>query len=189
MSTKVHFFHGPHDTRGPHITLPAAKTATEKIRPSKPVAKRSQKKLHRVATVRREQEITLRAAARKLNCRTREARLREDETRDLSITELMQWQKVLNVPLAHLLEDPDGELSSSVFVRAKLVQIMKTVAALFEQTEDTRPQRLVEMLKRQLVEVMPELESVNAWHSVGQRKGQNDFGRVVENSIDDRLMS
>ena len=35
----------------------------------------------------------------------------------------------------------------------------------------------------QLVEMMPELEDVGGWHTVGQRRRLDEYGRVVERSI------
>ena len=36
------------------------------------------------------------------------------------------------------------------------------------------------MLNEQILEIMPELEDVGPWHSIGQRRAANDFGRVFE---------
>jgi hypothetical protein len=44
---------------------------------------------------------------------------------------------------------------------------------------------LASMLISQLVEVMPELQEVSAWHSVGQRRTQDEMGRIVERTIPD----
>ena len=41
------------------------------------------------------------------------------------------------------------------------------------------------VLIAQLVELMPELEEVSAWHSVGQRRTQEEMGRIVERTIPD----
>ncbi len=182
MTTKYHFLHDAHSPRAPHVELgPSPQPA------AKP--KQANRRLHRLATVRNEQEMTLKSVARRLNCRTREARQQEKETNDLTISELLKWQEVLNVPLSHLLVDPEPDLSTPVLTRAKLVQVMKTVVALNEQDDITRMRRLIAMLQEQLINIMPELESVNAWHSVGQRKGRDDFGRAVERCVDDRLVA
>jgi hypothetical protein len=41
------------------------------------------------------------------------------------------------------------------------------------------------MLISQLVELMPELQEVSAWHSVGQRRTQEEMGRIIERTIPD----
>jgi hypothetical protein len=43
------------------------------------------------------------------------------------------------------------------------------------------------MLISQLVELMPELKEVSAWHSVGQRRTQDEMGRIVERTIPDNF--
>jgi hypothetical protein len=43
------------------------------------------------------------------------------------------------------------------------------------------------MLIDQLIEIMPELKEVGPWHSVGQRRTLDDFGRVVEQSVPDEV--
>jgi hypothetical protein len=44
------------------------------------------------------------------------------------------------------------------------------------------------MLIEQLIEIMPELADVSPWHSVGQRRGLDEFGRVFERRIRDDLL-
>jgi hypothetical protein len=41
------------------------------------------------------------------------------------------------------------------------------------------------MLEQQLVELMPELKDVAAWHSVGQRRSPNELGRTAERVLPD----
>ena len=112
-------------------------------------------------------------------------RMQEDETNDLRISDLLRWQQVLGVPLQDLLVDPGTSLSTPVMERARLVRLMKTAAAIKENAESVGVQRLAEMLIQQLVEVMPELGEVSAWHSVGQRRSLEEYGRIVERRISD----
>jgi hypothetical protein len=60
---------------------------------------------------------------------------------------------------------------------------MKTVAAIAEQADSPSVRRLATMLTEQLIEIMPELSEVGAWHSVGQRRSLDDYGRVVERCL------
>ena len=66
-----------------------------------------------------------------------------------------------------------------------MLRVMKTAKALEESATDAPIQRLTAMLITQLVEVMPELKEVSAWHSVGQRRTQDEMGRIIERTIPD----
>ncbi len=60
---------------------------------------------------------------------------------------------------------------------------MKTAQAILERSTSTSIRRMAQMMVDQLVEVMPELKHVGAWHSVGQRRSLNELGRVAELAI------
>ena len=147
----------------------------------------TRRRLHRVASVRRQQGLSLRSAARQLGSDMRTVRSQEDESADLRLSEIYDWQRVLGVPLADLLEDPGTTLSRPVLERARMVRIMKTVRALVDRAESVAAKRLVETLVMQLVEVMPELEEVGAWHTVGQRRSLDEFGRAAERVMPDDI--
>lgn len=147
------------------------------------------KRLQRVAEVRREQGISLRSVSRQMGKTVSTVRAEEEESNDLTISELLKWQEVLGVPLQDLLLDPSPALSKPVMERARLVRIMKTAAAIRENAdEDSGISRLATMLVEQLVEVMPELSEVSAWHSVGQRRSLDEYGRIVERRINDDIL-
>src|SRR6516162_8442772 len=61
--------------------------------------------LHRLATVRRQQGISQRNIARRLNIDIATVRQQEEETTDLPLSTLYQWQRILEVPIAELLVD------------------------------------------------------------------------------------
>lgn len=150
---------------------------------------RPTKKLHRVATVREQQGVSLRSVSRQMGRPMSVVRSQEDETKDLSLSDLMRWQKVLNVPLQDLLVDPEPPLSKPVMERARLVRLMKTAAALQENVKSVGASRMVTMLIQQLIEIMPELEHVSAWHSVGQRRSLDEYGRIMDRRINDDLLN
>lgn len=132
--------------------------------------------------------MSLRTAARQLGMTIREARNQEAEDADLHLSELYRWQQALDVPLVELLADPDTPLSRPVMERARLVRLMKTATALLEQALTARARRMAQMLVEQLVELMPELRGVGPWHSVGQRRGLEDYGKIVERSLPDDFL-
>lgn len=150
--------------------------------------KRSSRRLHRIRTVRRQQGMSLRTAARQMDSTIREIRQQEDESADLRLSELYRWQAALEVPLAELLVDPDTPLSRPVMERAGMVRLMKTATAILEQAPSQRTRRMAQMLVEQLLELMPELKGVGPWHSVGQRRSLEDMGRIAERSLPDDFL-
>lgn len=152
-----------------------------------PVNSGSSRPLHRIADVRQEQGVSVRSAARRLGMSMQDIREQEQPYYDMRLSQLLEWQKVLEVPLADLLVDSESPLSTPVSQRARMLRIMKTAKALAESAAEAPIQRLAQMLVNQLVELMPELEEVAAWHSVGQRRTQDEMGRIAERTIPDSL--
>jgi len=147
------------------------------------------RKLHRIGDVRLQQGTSLRSLSRKLNMSVQDIREQEGGTADLRISELLKWQEVLEVPLADLLIDSEGPLSDPVCERARMLRIMKTAKAIREGAQNRSIVRLASMLIDQLVEIMPELTDVGAWQTVGQRRSQDELGRIVERSIPDNFFN
>ncbi|MDP6447039.1 MAG: hypothetical protein QGG36_13180 [Pirellulaceae bacterium] len=144
--------------------------------------------LHRIRTVRLQQGVSLRSAARHMKSDVRTLRMQEQESTDMQLSELRRWQKALDVPLAELLEESDSPLSAPVLERARMVRLMKTAMAIHEQTESSGLKRMAQMMIDQLVEVMPELQDVSPWHTYGQRRSLDEYGRVAERRLSDSLM-
>ncbi len=144
--------------------------------------------MHRIRTVRLQQGVSLRSAARHTGVDVRHLRLQEQETTDLRLSDLHKWQKALDVPLTELLAEPETGLSRPIMERARLVRVMKTVAAIRERTKSPAIERMAQMLAEQLVEVMPELEEVSPWHTYGQRRSLDEYGRIVDQTVSDDLL-
>lgn len=161
-------------TTGSSIGAPVVPAGAQKVQ-----------KLHRIASVRQEQGVSLRSASRQMGRTMSTVRTQEEETRDLRISDLVRWQKALGVPLQDLLVDPSPPLSKPVMERAQMVRLMKTAAALQDTVTEEGPKRMTTMLVEQLVEMMPELKEVSAWHSVGQRRSLDEYGRIIERRISD----
>jgi transcriptional regulator with XRE-family HTH domain len=139
---------------------------------------REAKRLHRIAEVRQQQGVTLRNVARRLGMSLPVVRRQEQADCDIRISDLLRWQEVLEVPVAELLVEGDGQLSGPVLARSRMVKLMKTAAALRERTDGEPVGRLVTMLVDQILEIMPELADVTAWHTVGQRRTLDEVGRT-----------
>lgn len=149
----------------------------------------SGKRMHRIREVRRLQGVSLRSASRQIGLDVRRLRAQESESTDLHISDLLKWQKALDVPVSELLEEPDTQLSRPVLERARMIRLMKTAQAILERSNSTSIRRMAQMLIEQLTEIMPELKHVGAWHSVGQRRSLNELGRIVERTIPTENMS
>ncbi|HVA49352.1 MAG TPA: hypothetical protein VNH11_23505 [Pirellulales bacterium] len=143
--------------------------------------------LHRIQEVRRQQGVSLRRVGQVLRTDVRELRREEQSGTDLTISRLYQWQEALEVPVADLLVDSGAPLSAPVMERARLVRIMKTVAAIREKAQNASIERLAETLVDQMLEIMPELAGINPWHSVGQRRSLEEFGRIVERTYPEHI--
>jgi len=141
--------------------------------------------MHRIRTVRLQQGMSLRSVARQSGVDVRQLRLQEQESTDIRLSDLHKWRQALEVPLAELIEEPDSSLSRPVMERARLVRLMKTAGAIRQRTTCVEIQRMAEMLVEQLTEIMPELAGVNPWHEFGQRRGLDEYGRIVDQTISD----
>lgn len=144
--------------------------------------------LHRIRTVRLQQGVSMRTAARHTGVDVRQLRLQEQETTDLRLSDLRKWQKALDVPLSELVVEPDDGLSAPVMERARMVRVMKTVAAIRARSKSVNIQRMAEMLSEQLAEIMPELAEVSPWHNYGQRRSLDECGRIMEQTYSDELL-
>lgn len=110
-------------------------------------------------------------------------RHQEHPDSDVRISEILMWQQVLEVPLAELLVEGEGQLSGPILERSRMVKLMKTAAAIRERTKGTPLERMVEMLVAQILEIMPELEDVTPWHTVGTRRTLDELGRTASRMV------
>ena len=147
-----------------------------------------QTRLHRIATVRKRQGMSLRSMARRLGIKVRQVLDEEDETADLPLSSLYAWSQALEVPLTELLVEEDSELSTPVSQRARMIRVMKTVAAIRQESDLNAIQRLVERLYTDLIDIMPELKDVSPWPAVGSRRPVGDCGRIIERKIADDFL-
>jgi hypothetical protein len=150
-------------------------------------SRRRQRRLHRIADVRRLQGVTLRNVSRRLGAPLAVVRRQEQSDCDLRLSDLLQWQEVLEVPVAELLVEGEGQLSGPVLQRSRMVKLMKTAAAIRERTDDSTTARMVSMLIEQILELMPELADVTPWHTIGQRRTLDDVGRTARNPVSDDM--
>jgi transcriptional regulator with XRE-family HTH domain len=141
---------------------------------------RANRPLHRLATVRKQQGISLGNVARQLGVSTATACDQEEETTELPLSLIYAWQKIFDVPAVELLVDSDAPFSPSVLNRARLIRVMKTAATIRERAQSHSVKTLVSTLIDDLLEIMPELREVVGWNTVGQRRTQDELGQVVD---------
>jgi transcriptional regulator with XRE-family HTH domain len=143
----------------------------------------TERPLHRLETVRRLQGVSRRAVARRLNMDLATVKQQEQETSDLLLSTLYKWQELLDVPVAELLVDSADTLAFPIMKRAQMIRLMKTALSIMEHATQVAIRRMAQMLIDQLVELMPELEGVGAWHAVGQRRRLDEYGRAAERRL------
>ena len=144
---------------------------------------------HRLAQVRKKQGVSLRTAARRMGVPISELRRQERSETDLRLSDLYKWQELLDVPLSELLVEPVNSLSPPIMRRAQFVRIMKTAYAIEETTKQPDVRRLAQRLTKQLIELMPELKDVSAWHSIGTRRTRNELGRAADRLVSDDMLN
>ena len=129
------------------------------------------------------QELSLRTVAKRMGARDSELRREEQETTDMPLSRLYEWQTALDVPISELLVEPDNGLSPPIQQRAQLLRLMKTAAAIREQSDNESVRLLIQSLVGQILEIVPELEDVAPWPTVGSRRSANEYGRIVDREV------
>ncbi|MDO4586897.1 MAG: hypothetical protein Q4C95_06310 [Planctomycetia bacterium] len=146
-------------------------------------ASENQEEYHNVRMVRRNQNISLANCARRLGLTTAEARYQEQPSTDLSISQLMAWKDVLDIPLVELL--PENEiLNNPIRNRALLVKVMKTAKQILQTAKESRIHNMAITLVDQLVHLMPELREVSSWPEIGQSHENRDYGVAAYRRFD-----
>jgi hypothetical protein len=138
--------------------------------------------LHRIREVRREQGVSSKRAAQLMGKSVEAIRAEEAETTDLRLSQVYEWQRLLEVPVEDLLVEPHAPLSEPVLKRARMVRLMKTVQAIMERSGQPSVRRLAQTMVNQLIEIMPELEGVTPWNSLDRKKARNQNSRILESS-------
>ncbi|MDG2208292.1 MAG: hypothetical protein P8K78_10340 [Pirellulales bacterium] len=144
--------------------------------------------LHRIREIRGQQEVTLRALARKMHMPMRDVRAQEDPSCDLPLTALYRWQQALRVPASEILVEPGDKLSSPVNIRARLLRMMKTIVTILDKPQPERTANLLENLRNEILAVMPEIESIDRWHGSNATRGADDIAAAVLRQIDEELL-
>ena len=100
--------------------------------------------LHRLSEARQKEHVSRISVARHLGITVQDVRQQECETTDLPLSVLHKWAKVLGLPVAELVQEPDDLLSMPLSNRARLVRVMKTAMAILERPGNLRTKRLAQ---------------------------------------------
>ena len=137
------------------------------------------KVLNRLAETRKSQGVTARTVSRNLGISIETVRNQENPSADLRISELIGWQEVLKVPLSELLTESEEGLSSPVRDRSRVVRLMRTALEI-EKTKSMKAVRpLSATLIGQILEIMPELETMRKEGT----KGEEQTCQVPEGAV------
>jgi len=139
--------------------------------------------LHRLKEVRRQEQISRATLARRLKTTVHEIERQEEETSDMLLSTLYQWQEALDVPVSELLAESEQSLSAPVMRPAQLLRIMKTAVTILERARQASVRRTAQMLVEQLTEIMPELKGVTPWPAVGKRRSRRDIGQAARRCL------
>jgi transcriptional regulator with XRE-family HTH domain len=154
---------------------------------SQPTAPAESRPMQRLAAVRRQQGVSRRTIARRLHIDVEQVQQQECETTDVPLSVLYAWQNVLDVPVAELLAEAGEGLASPILERSQLVRLMKTVRAMAEQARQESIRRMAHTMAEQLIEIMPELAEVGAWHTVGKRRRLDELGIAAQRRFADEV--
>jgi len=152
--------------------------------PPKDGGNKRKESLHRLAEIRRNQGISLASVAKQLGVDVATARDMEQPDSDISLHDLYRWQRILDVPCAELLVDPEEYPHNPIRTRGQLVRLMKTARSIQEQSHEEQVRIFAGTLIEQLIEIMPELETVSSWPTIGQAREFKDYGQAIHRRFD-----
>jgi len=139
--------------------------------------------LHRLKEVRQQEQVSRASMARRLKTTVHEIAAQEEESSDLLLSTLYEWQKALDVPVSELLVESDETLSAPIMRRAQLLRIMKTTMTILERSRQSSIRHMAQTLADQLTEMMPELKGASPWPAVGKRRSRREVGLAVRRGL------
>ena len=136
--------------------------------------------LQRVAAVRRQQGISRRTLARRMNVDLSAIREQESETYDLTLSQLYAVAKAPRSSRERIVGRGRRQPRSPRHAARPTVRLMKSALAIKENAKQESIRRMVETLIEQLLEIMPELAGVGPWHAVGKRRRLDELGVAAD---------
>ncbi|GEM_PF-4915771 len=117
----------------------------------------SHQRLHRLATARHRQGITLEQLAQQMNAPVDKIAQEEDEARDLRLSALYRWGEILGLPITELVVEREDPLEQHREQVAKLQMIWRMAQSLTRQPILPPERRLIGSLIRQLDDLLTDL--------------------------------
>ena len=143
--------------------------------------------LHRIGIARRQQGMSLRTVASRMQTTVSELRSQEDDDADLPLSVLYRWCQVLDVPVEELLVEPKDTFSTPILQRTQMMHLMKTAMAIQENCRSEQVGRLVTTMIDQLVDAMPELKEIRTRQPAPDKSSSKRLGRAAYHTLPDTL--
>ena len=138
---------------------------------------------HRIRTIRQREGVSLKTVSRRVHVGMQRLRQEEDETRDLTLSQLYVWQKALRVPVSELVIDAEEALEEKIRLRAALLRLTRTAKTILREQPEGKVADLAQTMLNQIYEVMPEAEAMGPWNEVGRRRNPDDMPRIIEQVV------
>jgi transcriptional regulator with XRE-family HTH domain len=143
--------------------------------------------LHRLAEIRRREDVSRKAVASHLGTSLADVKSQERATADIPLSVLYKWQQALGVPLGELLVERRSELTPPVANRAQMVRVMRTALTIVNQSRQAGVKWLARALIDQLVEIMPELSDLQPQLESKQRQDNQALSRPARHAPQEDL--
>lgn len=138
--------------------------------------------IHRLKEARQITGVSLRAIASRTGIPVRILR-QQEESNEISLTDLLKWKRALGVPFMELFNDSPDQLDEMIRLRAGLIQLMRGVRSLQHSGLSEQQEAMVENMAAELESLMPELNSINSWPQTGSRRRKNEPAKVESQMI------
>ena len=137
---------------------------------------------HRLGDARRAQSVSRRHLARRMNVELAVV-IEQEESSDLPLSIVYDWQRALGIPVSDLLVSPPDGLSQPLEQRAQLLRLMKYARYMLERSNERSIRTMAQNMINLLLEMMPELQTVEAWHATGRQRGPKEPGITALRSL------
>jgi transcriptional regulator with XRE-family HTH domain len=145
------------------------------------------RRLHRLAEVRRRKRVTRKQLAEALRVDVEAVRQQEDESCDLRLSTLYQWQRLLGAPIGELLVDAGHPLALPPLGKRRISGMMKAALTILRESRQPMIRRMASTLLNQLLEMAPQLEGFVAAQGVSPSRNLDSQGRLLPGGLPVKL--
>lgn len=137
---------------------------------------------HRLKEARIRSGVSQRAVARRTGLSLAEV-ARQEESDNISLSDLQKWKDALGVPIAELLTDSPERTDELIRLRAGMIQVMRSLASLDSSDVSDSQKAIIQNMRHELEGLMPELSSVKSWPQFGGRRQRREPARIESQII------